>query len=103
MRIRKPKITCVQIYTSFFCRQNEPSYIKLIKLDILSAIADESNAFDIATELTEYVADPDEELSRAAVRAVGKIALEVLPLYLLGLFHQVNQAVYVTRPTCNPR
>ena len=67
----------LQIYASFFCRVNEPSYIKHIKLDILTAIADETNAYDIATELTEYVNDIDEQLARAAVRAVGRISLEV--------------------------
>lgn len=67
----------LQIYTTFYCRINEPSYIKFLKLDILAAIADETNAYDIATELTEYVNDIDEELSRKAIRTVGKIALEV--------------------------
>ena len=67
----------LQIYTSFYCRQNEPSYLKMIKLEILSAVADETNAYEIATELTEYVNDIDEPLARAAVRAVGRIALEV--------------------------
>ena len=67
----------MQIYTSFYCRQNEPSYLKMIKLEILSAVADETNAYEIATELTEYVNDIDEPLARAAVRAVGRIALEV--------------------------
>ena len=66
-----------QIYTTFYCRINEPSYIKHLKLDILAAIADETNAYDIATELTEYVNDIDEKLARKAIRTVGKIALEV--------------------------
>lgn len=71
-----------QIYTTFFCRHNEPSYIKQIKLEILTCIADENNAYDIVTELTEYVSDIDERLARDAVRAVGRIALEVcLPFY----------------------
>ena len=66
----------MQIYTTFYCRQNEPSYIKSLKLDILAAIADETNAFEIATELTEYVNDIDEQLARDAVKAVGRIAIE---------------------------
>ena len=66
-----------QIYATFFCRANEPSYIKTLKLEILAAIADEANAYDIATELSEYVNDVDEELARHAVRAMGRIALEV--------------------------
>ena len=49
----------------------------MVKLEILSAIADESNAYEISTELTEYVNDIDIPLGKAAVRAVGKIALEV--------------------------
>ena len=49
----------------------------MMKLEILSAIADETNAYDITTELTEYVSDIDEPLGRAAVKAVGRIALEV--------------------------
>ena len=67
----------VQIYASFYCRQNEPSYIKMVKLEILSAIADETNAYEITAELTEYVNDIDVPLGKAAVRAVGRIALEV--------------------------
>ena len=66
-----------QIYTTFYCRQNEPSYIRGLKLEILAALADASNAYDIAGELTEYVSDADEDTARGAVRAVGRIALEV--------------------------
>lgn len=68
----------LQIYQSFYCRMNDPSYIKDLKLQLLSAVADDSNAYEIVTELTEYVTDIDEHLAREAVRAVGRIALEVL-------------------------
>lgn len=56
---------------------HEPSYIKRVKLEILASIAEESNAYDIVTELTEYVADIDTTLAREAVNAVGQIALKV--------------------------
>lgn len=56
---------------------NDPSYIKDLKLQLLSAVADDGNAYEIVTELTEYVTDINEHLSREAVRAVGRIALEV--------------------------
>jgi hypothetical protein len=75
----------LQIYQSFYCRMNDPSYIKDLKLQLLSAVADDSNAFEIVTELTEYVTDIDEHLAREAVRAVGRIALQVLTLLLLPL------------------
>lgn len=77
----------MQIYTTFYCRINEPSYIKFLKLDILAAIADETNAYDIATELTEYVNDIDEKLARKAIRTVGKIALEAC---FFSLFYNVG-------------
>lgn len=77
----------VQIYTTFYCRINEPSYIKHLKLDILAAIADETNAYDIATELTEYVNDIDEKLARKAIKTVGQIALEVCMPDQLELNH----------------
>ncbi len=86
-----------QIFTSFFCRVNEPSYIKHVKLDILTAIADETNAYDIATELTEYVNDIDEQLARAAVRAVGQISLEVgnaCKLKYCQLYGNVKQVLF---------
>lgn len=66
-----------QIYPTLFCRVHEPSYIKRIKLEILASIAEESNAYDIVTELTEYVSDIDTTLAREAVNAVGQIALKV--------------------------
>ena len=40
-------------------------------------IADDTNAYNIATELTEYVHDSDSGLAREAVRAIGRVALEV--------------------------
>ena len=70
---------CAQAYTTFFCRQNEPSYVKSLKLEILAAVADAENAHAIVTELSEYVGDIDEQLAREAVRAVGRIALDVRP------------------------
>ncbi len=73
----------MQIFQTFFCRMNEPSYIKHTKLEILAALADQSNAYDIVTELTEYVNDIDEKLARKAIQAVGQIALSVKPAQLL--------------------
>jgi len=40
-------------------------------------VADSDNAHAIITELSEYVGDIDEQLAREAVRAVGRIALDV--------------------------
>ncbi|KAI3977433.1 hypothetical protein MKX01_000346 [Papaver californicum] len=63
-------------YKHFYCQYNEPSYVKKLKLDMLTAVANESNTYDIVTELCEYVANVDVPIARESVRAVGKIALQ---------------------------
>lgn len=64
-------------FKQFFCRYNEPSYIKGVKIDILTALADVASAEPIVAELSEYVTDVDAEISRRAIRAIGKIAVRV--------------------------
>lgn len=66
-----------QLFPEFFCRYEDPSYLKALKIEVLIAIADQTNAYDIAEEMTQYVKDSDEDLARAAIRAVGQIALKV--------------------------
>ncbi|KAL4521528.1 hypothetical protein Ndes2437B_g07893 [Nannochloris sp. 'desiccata'] len=61
----------------FFCRPEDPSYLKLLKLDALVAVADASNAFDAAEEASQYARDVEGDVVRAAVRAVAHIALKV--------------------------
>ncbi|OQR96077.1 AP-1 complex subunit beta [Achlya hypogyna] len=62
-------------FRQFYIRYNEPSHVKYVKLDILSAIADSHSVADIIMELSEYVNDVDQELSRRAVRAISQIAV----------------------------
>ncbi|KAL6530788.1 hypothetical protein OROGR_014648 [Orobanche gracilis] len=63
-------------YKHFYCQYNEPFYVKKLKLDMLTAVANESNTFEIVTELCEYVANVDIPMARESIRAVGKIALQ---------------------------
>ncbi|KAK9142558.1 hypothetical protein Syun_011958 [Stephania yunnanensis] len=63
-------------YKHFYCQYNEPSYVKKLKLDMLTAVANENNTYEIVTELCEYVANVDVAIARESVRAVGKIALQ---------------------------
>ncbi|KAG2699745.1 hypothetical protein I3843_07G203400 [Carya illinoinensis] len=55
---------------------NEPSYVKKLKLEMLTAVANESNTYEIVTELCEYAANVDIPIARESIRAVGKIALQ---------------------------
>ena len=60
-----------------FCRPEDPSYLKLLKLQALVAFAEISNAFDVAEEATQYARDQESAVARAAVRTVAQIALKV--------------------------
>ncbi|KAK6927402.1 Clathrin/coatomer adaptor, adaptin-like, N-terminal [Dillenia turbinata] len=60
----------------FYCQYNEPSYVKKLKLEMLTAVANASNTYEIVTELCEYAANVDIPIAREAIRAVGKIALQ---------------------------
>jgi len=61
----------------FFCKYNDPVYVKLEKIDILVKVADEKNADVILNELKEYANDIELELIRKSIRAVGTIILRV--------------------------
>ncbi|CAN1218677.1 Beta-adaptin-like protein A [Linum perenne] len=63
-------------YKHFYCQYNEPSYVKKLKLEMLTAVANESNTYEIVTELCEYAANVDVAIARESIRAVGKIALQ---------------------------
>lgn len=64
-------------FRSFFVRYNEPPHLKHLKVDLLPLVVNSSNAVDIAAELGEYVTDVDAELSKRAIRAIGKIAVKI--------------------------
>ncbi|BBN14125.1 AP-4 complex subunit beta-1 [Marchantia polymorpha subsp. ruderalis] len=63
-------------YKHFYCRYSDPSYVKKLKLEMLTAVANESNTYEIVTELSEYAANVDVAIARESIRAVGKIALQ---------------------------
>nr|KJB70809.1 hypothetical protein B456_011G092000 [Gossypium raimondii] len=62
-------------YKHFYCQYNEPSYVKRLKLEMLTAVTSESNSYEIVTELCEYAANVDIPIARESIRAVGKITL----------------------------
>jgi AP-1 complex subunit beta-1 len=61
----------------FFCKFNDPVYVKLEKIDILVKVVDEKTADVILTELKEYSGEIDTEIVRRSVRAIGQIILKV--------------------------
>ena len=63
-------------YKSFFCRGSDAPAVKKLKIEMLTAVADDVNTYDIVSELCEYVADVDTVIAREGVKAVGRIALD---------------------------
>jgi len=61
----------------FFCKYNDPPYLKLQKLEIMVRIAGESNVDQLLAELKEYAMEVDMDFVRRAVRAIGQVAIKI--------------------------
>lgn len=64
-------------FKHFFCRFNDPSSVKIQKLNIITQLATQANMVDILGELSEYVTDVDMDISRFAIRSIGKISIRI--------------------------
>ncbi|KIL69710.1 hypothetical protein M378DRAFT_156936 [Amanita muscaria Koide BX008] len=61
----------------FFCKYNDPIYVKLAKLEIMYRLAREENASEVLSELQEYATEVDIDFVRKAVRSIGRLAIKV--------------------------
>ncbi|KJA20194.1 hypothetical protein HYPSUDRAFT_203899 [Hypholoma sublateritium FD-334 SS-4] len=61
----------------FFCKYNDPIYVKLAKLEIMYRLARAENATEVLTELQEYASEVDIDFVRKAVRSIGRLAIKV--------------------------
>ncbi|KAK5168919.1 beta-adaptin [Saxophila tyrrhenica] len=61
----------------FFCKYNDPPYLKLAKLEIMVRIANSSNFDQLLAELKEYSMEVDMDFVRKAVRAIGQVAIKI--------------------------
>ena len=61
----------------FFCKYNDPPYLKLQKLEIMVRIANPSNVDQLLAELKEYAMEVDMDFVRKAVRAIGQVAIKI--------------------------
>lgn len=55
----------------FYCKFNDPLYLKLEKIEILVKVCQEATSEAILTELQDYSNDMDMDLVQAAVKAIG--------------------------------
>lgn len=61
----------------FFCKYNDPIYVKMEKLDILVRLATERNIDQVLLELKEYASEVDVDFVRKATRTIGRCAIKL--------------------------
>lgn len=61
----------------FFCKYNDPAYVKLEKLDIMVKLSSEKNVDTLLSELKEYASEVDYDFVKKAVRAIGLVAIKI--------------------------
>jgi len=61
----------------FFCKYNDPVYVKLEKVDIMVMLVSERNVEQVLLELKEYASGVDVEFVRKSVRSIGRVAVKL--------------------------
>lgn len=74
--LKHPKILEHEIKV-FFCKYNDPIYVKMEKLEIIIRLASERNIEQVLLEFKEYATEVDVEFVRRAVRAIGRCAIKL--------------------------
>lgn len=75
---RRPQVLQNDIRV-FFCKYNDPIYVKVTKLELIFMLATEKNIKEVLTELREYATEIDVHFVRKSVRAIGKLAIKIEP------------------------
>lgn len=92
----------------FFCKYNDPLYVKLEKLEIMVKLTNADNIDQVLLELKEYAAEVDVDFVRKSVRAIGRCAIKLdraaercvkalLELIQTKVNHVVQEAVVVIK------
>jgi len=80
---------------NFFVRSSDATQIKLLKLEILTNLATETNITLILREFQTYICSQDKDLVAAAIQAIGRCAAgikEVTDVCLSGLIALLSNA-----------
>uniref|UniRef100_A0A2C9JVD6 AP-3 complex subunit beta n=1 Tax=Biomphalaria glabrata TaxID=6526 RepID=A0A2C9JVD6_BIOGL len=62
---------------SFYVRFSDPLHVKLLKLEILTSLATETNISTILREFQTYVTSTDKEFAAATIQAIGRCASSI--------------------------
>ena len=61
----------------FFCKYNDPIYVKMEKLEIIIKLVNERNIDQVLLELKEYATEVDVDFVRKSVSAIGRCAVKL--------------------------
>ncbi|KAK6462312.1 armadillo-type protein [Scheffersomyces coipomensis] len=61
----------------FFCKYDDPIYVKDTKLEIIYLLANAHNIHAVIRELEEYATEVDVSMARKAIRAFGNLAVKL--------------------------
>lgn len=73
---KKPRILEHEIKV-FFCKYNDPIYVKMEKLEVVIRLVNERNADQVLLELKEYATEVDVDFVRRAIKAIGRCAIKL--------------------------
>ncbi|KAF4547440.1 AP-1 complex subunit beta-1-like protein [Elsinoe fawcettii] len=73
---RQPDILSKEMRV-FFCKYNDPPYLKLEKLEIMVRLANDANVDQLLAELKEYAMEVDMDFVKRAIRAIGQVAIKI--------------------------
>merc|ERR1712176_1262119 len=61
----------------FFCKYNDPIYVKMEKLEIIIKLVSEKNIEQVLPEMKEYATEVDVDFVRKSVSAIGRCAVKL--------------------------
>jgi len=104
---KRPKILEHEIKV-FFCKYNDPIYVKLEKLEIMIRLVSQTNIDQVLLEFKEYATEVDVDFVRRSVRAIGRCAIKLeraaqrcisvlLELIETGVNYVVQEAIIVIK------
>lgn len=90
----------------FFCKYNDPLYIKMEKLKIITMLACDENINETISELRAYVSEVELEFVKQTIKCLGDVALKVpsvindcisifLEIYELNISYMVQEVTVV--------
>ena len=61
----------------FFCKYNDPIYVKMEKLEVIIKLVGERNVEQVLLELKEYATEVDVDFVRKSVSSIGRCAIKL--------------------------